>query len=187
MSLKMGHPFFVTSSIFELILFWVFTGQSSAAYAFNFAASVDVRSSSSGKFPINCKRNGLRFSSNFQHRNAARINANRKQKQHNELHLDHQREVQWNCYLMFWFSRMKHPQWLDLCGNNAAKIFSLFFFFAKSSQSGLNGSISEDNRSATTSVTPQLCSCLLNLSNHITTIMFIHDSWKNRLLKIQVA
>ncbi|WVZ82709.1 hypothetical protein U9M48_029941, partial [Paspalum notatum var. saurae] len=32
-------------------------GQSSAAYAFSFAASVDVRSSSSGKFPINCRRN----------------------------------------------------------------------------------------------------------------------------------
>ena len=57
---------------------------------------------------------------------------------------------------MFWFSRMKHPQWLDLCGNNTAAIFSLFFFFAKSSQSGLNGSISEDDRSAVTSVTPQL-------------------------------
>jgi hypothetical protein len=51
---------------------------------------------------------------------------------------------------------MKRPQWLDLCGNNAAAIFSLFFFFAKSSQSGLNGSISEDDRSAAISVTPQL-------------------------------
>jgi hypothetical protein len=71
---------------------------------------------------------------------------------------------------------MKDPQWLDLCGNNAATVFSLFFFFAKTSQSGLDGSISEDDRSATTSVTPQLCSCLLDLSNHVIAIMFIHGS-----------
>lgn len=49
---------------------------------------------------------------------------------------------------MFWFSRVKYTQRLDLRGNNTAAILSLFSFFGKSCQSGLNGSISEYNRSA---------------------------------------
>nr|ACN28733.1 unknown [Zea mays] len=65
---------------------------------------------------------------------------------------------------MFWFSMMKDPQWLDLCGNNAATVFSLFFFFAKTSQSGLDGSISEDDRSI-------LVANIWPLPKHLTWVM----------------
>lgn len=61
----MGHPFLIISLIFASICLWIFGGQSSAAYPFSFAAKFDLSSSSSGKFPINWRRNGLRFSSNF--------------------------------------------------------------------------------------------------------------------------
>lgn len=59
---------------------------------------------------------------------------------------------------------MKDPQWLDLCGNNAATVFSLFFFFAKTSQSGLDGSISEDDRSI-------LVANIWPLPKHLTWVM----------------